>query len=180
MRGLDFEYYAMNYDWNKKTVYMYNIFNNVNVYSDTVKNVVRYLTDAISYEEFVKELGEAIRHEMWARREYEISVSDAFDTNIDNYKKYDVWYQAKPNIETIARSVISKAKEFFYNEDTTSQWSKPYGARKPIYVDELKDCVYYSVEDADNDITDRDVEDTDCFNKTEYNVRFIKEYIPRW
>lgn len=179
MRGLNFEYYVVNYDFNKKSVVMYNIFDNVHVYDDTLKAVVKHFTMSINYEEFLKELENAIRHEMWARREYEISVSDAFDENIDNYKKYDAWYQAKPNIEVIARSVISTAKEFFFDEDTVSRWDKPYGARAPIYVDELKERVYYSVEDAKEDITDEDVKETESFGKEGYYLRFIKEYIEK-
>ena len=53
-----------------------------------------------------------IRCEEWSRRQYEISVSDAFETDIDNLEKWDCYMQAKPNLEIIAREVIRAYKQY--------------------------------------------------------------------
>lgn len=52
-----------------------------------------------------------IRCEEWSRRQYEISVSDAFETDIDNFEKWDCYMQAKPNMVIIAHEVIRQYKE---------------------------------------------------------------------
>ena len=177
MSEIKFEYYVMNYDINAKSVYMMNIFRNDYVYTETLKNVVRYLSGAISYNEFKERVDRVIRHEMQSRRQYEISVSDAFDEDIANYKKYDCYYQVKPNIETICRYVISVAREYFYNEDMLAI-NGAIGVKKSIWIDELKGKFFSSKEDAIADISEMDLEDSGANGKIQYEYWYIKEYKP--
>ena len=51
-------------------------------------------------------LSRIIQYQEWSRREYEIFVGDAFETDVKKLEKWDCWYQAAPNIKVIAREVI--------------------------------------------------------------------------
>lgn len=123
---MQFEFYVLNYDFNKKKVVNYNIFNNIRVQEWTEKAVRKYLrapkkftyepfnkNEEVLYgfDAFVKELDRTIAWQERGRREYEISVSDAFDTDINNYEKWDTYSQAKPNMTIIAHEVIRQYKE---------------------------------------------------------------------
>ena len=123
---MQFEFYVLNYDCNRKKVINYNIFNNIRVQEWTEKAVRKYLRapkkfsytpfgkDAetiYGFDAFVREMDSIIRCEEWSRRQYEISVSDAFETDIDNLEKWDCYMQAKPNMVIIAHEVIRQYKE---------------------------------------------------------------------
>lgn len=124
---MKFEFYVLNYDCNKKKVINYNIFNNILVQEWTEKAVKKYLRSPkkFSYTPFgkdvetiygfdalVKEIESTIRWQEWGRREYEISVGDAFETDVDELEKWDCYMQAKPNMEIIAREVIRAYKQY--------------------------------------------------------------------
>ena len=127
-----FEFYVLNYDCNKKKVINYNIFNNILVQESTEKAVKKYLRNPkkfkyiIQYENkflereeisiygfdaLVKEINSIIHWQEWGRREYEISVGDAFTTDCNKLEKWDCYQQAKPNIEIITREVIYQYKQ---------------------------------------------------------------------
>ena len=137
---MQFEYYVLNYDFNKKKVIYYNIFNNINVQEWTEKAVRKYLRSPkkfkhiVQYENkflnreeitlygfdaLVKEIERNIMHEQWGRREYEIGVCDAFESNIDKLEKWDVYQQAKPNMVIITHEVIRQYKEQLKKEEGT-------------------------------------------------------------
>ena len=129
---MQFEFFVLNYDFNKKKVINYNIFNNIRVQEWTEKAVRKYLRapkkykHIIQYENkflnreeiaiygfdaLVKDIEGFIKNRQWARREYEISVSDAFTTDINKFEKWDVYDQCKPNMEIITHTVIRQYKE---------------------------------------------------------------------
>lgn len=151
---MQFEYYVLNYDCNKKKVIPFNIFRNIYVQECTEKAVRKYLRCPKNYkfersyrneepvygfDALVKEIDSIIAWQERGRREYEISVSDAFVTEIsdivreiekgnltnDNLydelkkigrrnpelEKWDTYSQIKPNIELIAHEVIRQYKE---------------------------------------------------------------------
>ena len=157
---MQFEFYVLNYDFNKKKVVNYNIFNNIRVQEWTEKAVRKYLRAPkkykyiIQYEnEFlgrkeiaiygfdalVEEIDRTIAWGERGRREYEVSVGDAFITEIrdivrevergnltnDNLydelmkteqhnaklEKWDCYEQAKPNMKMITYEVIRQYKE---------------------------------------------------------------------
>ena len=133
---MQFEYYVLNYDFNKKKVIYYNIFNNINVQEYTEKEVGKYLrspkkykhivqhkNDFLGREEIViygfdalvKEIDSIIKWCEWSKREYEISVGDAFETDINKLEKWDTYSQAHPNAEIIAYTVIRQYKEQLKN-----------------------------------------------------------------
>ena len=123
-----FEYYVLNYNWNKKCVENFNIFDNISLDNAVEKEVRKYLRSPKKYryfyhglyvgeygyiygfEGFCKVLGALIGWQEWGRREYEISVGDAFETDCDKLEKWDCYRQCKPNIPMIAREVIWQYK----------------------------------------------------------------------
>lgn len=124
-----FEYYVINYDWNKKKVELFNIFNNINIqewseqavkkYLRSPKNFKKYVWNSqdkqdkyiYGWDAFVAEINSILMHELWSRRQYEISVGDAFETDIEKYEKWDCYDQCKNNIQTIAHDIIRQYKE---------------------------------------------------------------------
>ena len=132
MINIQFEYYVLNYDTNKKKIVNYNIFNNIRVQKWTERAVKKYLRSPkkfkhiVQYENkflgkeeialygfdaLVEEIKRTIAWQEYGRREYEVSVGDAFETDINNYEKWDTYSQAKPNMAIIAHEVIRQYKE---------------------------------------------------------------------
>ena len=133
---MQFEYYVLNYDTNKKKVENFNIFQNCLVQEYTEKAVKKYLRSPKNYkyvvqhkndflgreeivvygfEALVKEIDSIIKWREWSKREYEISVGDAFETDINKLEKWDTYSQAHPNAEIIAYTVIRQYKEQLKN-----------------------------------------------------------------
>ena len=123
---MQFEFYVLNYDFNKKKVVNYNIFNNIRVQEWTERAVKKYLrapkkfsyttfgkdVEAIyGFDAFVRELDRTIAWQERGRREYEVSVGDAFEDDCEKLEKWDCYGQAHMNIEMIAREVIRQYKE---------------------------------------------------------------------
>ena len=123
---MQFEFYVLNYDSNRKKVINYNIFNNINVQECTEKTVKRYLRNPknftyvpynnidepiYGFDALVKEIDNTIRWQEWSRREYEISVGDAFEDDCNKLEKWDCYKQAHANMEMITREVIYQYKQ---------------------------------------------------------------------
>ena len=122
---MQFEYYVLNYDINKNKVISYNIFRNINVQECTEKEIRKYLRSPKNFtyksfdgkeilhgfDAFVRELDGIIKWQEWSRRQYEVSVGDAFETDCEKLEKWDCYGQAKPNMEMIAREVIWQYKQ---------------------------------------------------------------------
>ena len=94
---MQFEFYVLNYDFNRKKVINYNIFNNITVQECTEKAIKKYLRspknftytpfgkDAetiYGFDALCKRIEIIIMCEEWGRCEYEISVGDIFITEI--------------------------------------------------------------------------------------------------
>lgn len=123
---MQFKFYVLNYDTNRQKVIMYNIFNNINVQKWTEKAVKKYLRSPkkFTYEPFnkdeeviygfdalVRRIDQIIHWQEWGRREYEISVADAFEDDVSKLEKWDCYKQAKPNMEIITREVLWQYKQ---------------------------------------------------------------------
>ena len=133
---MQFEFYVLNYDFNKKKVVNYNVFNNIRVQEWTenavrkylrapkkFKHIVQYENKFLGKEEIalygfdalVREIDGIIKWGEWSKREYEIGVCDAFETDINKLEKWDTYSQAHPNAEIIAYTVIRQYKEQLKN-----------------------------------------------------------------
>lgn len=121
-----FEFYVLNYDCNKKKVINYNIFNNILVQEHTEKAIKKYLRSpkkftytpfnkdekvVYGFDALVKEINSIIHWQEWSRRQYEISVGDAFATDCSKLEKIDCYQQAHANIEMITRECIYQYKQ---------------------------------------------------------------------
>lgn len=122
---MQFEYYVLNYDHNKQKVEPFNIFRNIHVQEYTEKAIRKYVRNPkkFTYKSFdgkeevhgfdalVNEIGSIICWQEWGRREYEVSVGDAFETDCEKLEKWDCYGQAKPNMKMITYEVIRQYKE---------------------------------------------------------------------
>ena len=122
---MQFEYYVLNYDHNKQKVEPFNIFRNIHVQEYTEKTIRKYVRNPkkFTYKSFdgkeeiygfdalVKEIDSIIRWQEWSRREYEVSVGDAFEKDCKKLEKWDCYGQAKPNMKMIVREVIWQYKQ---------------------------------------------------------------------
>lgn len=122
-----FKYYVLNYDFNRRKVEMFNIFQNWILDEAAQKEVKKYIRspskykswhdDSISgFEAFKKEILSLIKWQEWSRREYEISVGDAFEEDIAKLEKWDCYDQCVPNIDMICHEIIRQYKEYKKNE----------------------------------------------------------------
>ena len=122
---MQFEYYVLNYDTNKNKVIPFNIFRNIHVQECTEREVKKYLRSPKNYiyksfdgkeeiygfDGLVKEIDHIIKWQEWSRREYEVSVGDAFETDCEELEKWDCYGQAAPNMKMITYEVIRQYKE---------------------------------------------------------------------
>ena len=102
------QFFVLNYDFNKKQIVHYNIFNNIRVYESTLQLIEDYHNKKYSFDEFVDKLLKIVQWQEWGRREYEISVGDAFETDLDKFEKWDCFEQFKPNAEMFAHYLLSE------------------------------------------------------------------------
>ena len=121
---MQFEYYVLNYNPNAKKIEPFNIFRNCYVQEYTEKSIKKYLRSPKNYkyerygedtlygfEGLCKEIERIIQWQEWSRREYEISVGDAFEKDCEYLEKWDCYMQAKSNIPMIARECIYQYKQ---------------------------------------------------------------------
>lgn len=104
----NFEFYVLNYDPNARKVINFNIFRNYHVAHGAEDAVEKYINKELSYDELKEELLHTIQWQEWARREYEISVADAFETDCTKLEKWDCYKQAEPNIKVITDMCIDE------------------------------------------------------------------------
>lgn len=123
---MQFEYYVLNYDCNKKKVEPFNVFNNCWVQEQTEKEIRKYLRNPKNYkyksfwkdekelygfDALVKRIDGIIAGEEWGRCGYEMGVCYKFETDCKNIMHMDCYEQAHMNIEMITREVIRQYKE---------------------------------------------------------------------
>ena len=122
---IQFEYYVLNYDFNKQKVESFNIFRNIHVQEYTEKAVRRYLRSPKNYtyksfdgkeviygfDALVRELDGIIQWQEWGRSEYEMSCGYKFETDCNKLQATDCYEQCKPNMKMIAREVIWQYKQ---------------------------------------------------------------------
>lgn len=111
------EYYVLNYDWNRKKLYNFNIFDSIRFSEFLEKDFEDYKENGRNYETFKEEVRKDLMSAFWSKREYELFIGDAFDTNIDNYEKVDVYSQVLPNLDILVKYIID-------NLDTESSVEK--------------------------------------------------------
>ena len=122
---MQFKYYVLNYDCNKKKIEPFNIFRNILVQEWTEKAVKKFIRSPKNYvyksfdgkdeiygfDALVKEIDHIIKWQEWSRCGYEMGVCYKFETDCKNIKHMDCYEQAHMNIEIITREIIRQYKE---------------------------------------------------------------------
>lgn len=101
----DMEWYVLNYDVNRRKIYNFNIFNHWKFCEEVDRLLAEFNTDR-DFNKFCSGLDSELKYYFRYRREYEISVGDAFEENLDRYEKYDVYSQLYPNLTALAYYII--------------------------------------------------------------------------
>ena len=114
-----FEYYVLNYDHNKKQIYRFNVFSNINVYNWTLAAVKKHLRNKklFTYEDLQEDIRKSIMNQEWSRYQYEISVGEPFPMENSKFEKIDAYYQCQDNIELITDMVIKRYKQYIREKD---------------------------------------------------------------
>lgn len=127
---MQFEFYVLNYNWNEECVENFNIFNNISLNDAVEKEVRKYLRSPKKYcyiqygllpvgvnsyiygfDGLCETIKSLIMWQEWSRREYEISVGDAFEDDLSKFETWDCYRQCIPNIPIITREVIWQYKQ---------------------------------------------------------------------
>ena len=91
------EWYVLNYDFNKQKIEYYNIFNHTYL----LESLQKILNNYTNFNDYIEQLDKLLRYCFWSKREYEISIGDAFETDLTKLKKIDVYFQLQPNIKLL-------------------------------------------------------------------------------
>ena len=102
------EWYVLNYDFNKRQAYNFNIFNNSRFAQD-LRRIYEELEDPFgkNFELFKERLDSIMRYNFWSKTEYEIYVTDAFHKKPEEISKIDVYSQLVPNLNAIAEYIAA-------------------------------------------------------------------------
>lgn len=124
---MQFEFYVLNFNAVTQKVEMFNLFRNRLVNEAVEKEVKAYVKQQENYKPklqesydkstgfaaLVYEIEKIIMWQEWSRREYEIYVADAFETDIAKCEKWDCYRQAQANIKAIARECVYQYKKHY-------------------------------------------------------------------
>lgn len=128
--GPKLEFYVLNHDFNEKKIYHYNIFNNIRVYENVVRETRKYLRSPKKYkkvkfqfgdepqvvlygkEAYVDEIRSIVMWQEWSRCEYEISVGYAFEDDASKLEKWDCYKQFEPNKEMVCDYILAQYKKW--------------------------------------------------------------------
>lgn len=101
------KYYVLNYDVNNRRVCRFNVFRNSRVFEDVLIQLKLY-QEYRDFDKLLKNVIDSVKWQEWSRREYEISVGDAFTRNLDSLEKWDAFAQFEDNAEFFLRGFLSK------------------------------------------------------------------------
>lgn len=95
------EWNVLNYDFNHHKVVPYNVCYII----DNEKKLKKLLKEHNDRKAFDKELKSVCMYHFWCRREYEISVGDAFENDMNKLEKWDIYGQLMLNWERFSSYV---------------------------------------------------------------------------
>lgn len=104
------KWYVLNYDWNNQKVIQMNIFNSVR-FSRGIDRLLKDNKDTeLTYEDFKEQVRISLLSAFWSKREYEISVGDAFEQDITKLEKWDIYAQVLPNLDILTKYILNDLK----------------------------------------------------------------------
>lgn len=97
-KGKNLEWYTLNWSFNDKKLYKFNIFTNMDKFIEFLKR--KMTKKEIQTKQDLKRMILLYCRDFWCRREYEIEVNDLCGKPEDSVK-IDVFYQVEMNIDRI-------------------------------------------------------------------------------
>lgn len=99
----EIKYYAMHYDFNAKEIRKTNV-----IHGDILKSLQEMvkkgkIKDRIQLREYLRV---EFMYRYWCKREWEISVGDLYEKDLNKYEKVDVYNQLEANMDVITDYVI--------------------------------------------------------------------------
>lgn len=101
------EWYVLNYNFNLKKIEPINIFNYGNFLKDIKEIYKEYIERKEDIEFFENKINSELLYYFWSKREYEISVGDLFEKDLEKYEKIDVYYQVKMNFKAFIKYLLN-------------------------------------------------------------------------
>lgn len=101
------EWYVLNYNFNLKKIEPINIFNYGNFLKDIKEIYKEYIEKKEDIEFFENKINSELLYYFWSKREYEISVGDLFEKDLEKYEKIDVYYQVKMNFKVFIEYLLN-------------------------------------------------------------------------
>lgn len=101
------EWYVLNYNFNSKKIEPINIFNYGNFLKDIKEIYKEYIEKKEDIEFFENKINSELLYYFWSKREYEISVGDLFEKDLEKYEKIDVYYQVKMNFKAFIEYLLN-------------------------------------------------------------------------
>ena len=101
------EWYVLNYNFNLKKIEPINIFNYGNFLKDIKEIQKEYIERKEDIEFFENKINSELLYYFWSKREYEISVGDLFEKDLEKYEKIDVYYQVKINFKAFIEYLLN-------------------------------------------------------------------------
>ena len=95
------EWYVLNYDFNKRVAYNFNIFKS-SKFTDRLKKILTEQND------IKEEINNLLRYCFWSKTEYEIYVTDAFH---EEASKIDVYSQVAANLDAFVDYILNNKEK---------------------------------------------------------------------
>ena len=107
-KNVKLEWYAMDYNWNKREVEFINVLRSDLV--ERIQNGMKKKDFSIDKKiENLRDLKTVVQRELmyhfWAKAEYEITVGDLFPKTIEELEKISVYDQLEPNLDRIVEYI---------------------------------------------------------------------------
>ena len=147
----EIKYYAMYYDFNARKIKRVNV-----IYEDTLKRLQDMvkkgkIKDRLQFRQCLRS---EFMYRYWCKREWEISVGDLFEKDLNKYKKIDVYDQLEANLDVITDYIIrnmgitfnkkSKLKERVANVTLTEY---DFAKEKNLIIEDLLNIIDHQKEE---------------------------------
>lgn len=111
IKNVKLEWYILQYDSNKRKMYMDNIFGWDGITEEIAKKIKKGskdkwkpVTDYNSFKEYIKS---DLMYYYWSKSEAEFQAGGLFSKE-EGFEKIDGWFQLEPNLDNICKMIINK------------------------------------------------------------------------
>lgn len=147
----EIKYYAMHYDFNAKEIRKTNV-----IHEDILKSLQEMvkkgkIKDRIQFRECLRS---EFMYRYWCKREWEISVGDLYEKDLNQYEEIDVYDQLEANLDVITDYIIremgitfnkkSKLKERVANITLTEY---DFAKEKNLIIEDLLNIIDHQKEE---------------------------------